>query len=214
MSRNRYRPTAKQKRRRQLADARYKRRKARLSLPITLLQVAEFSTRLVRIDYGRGGECWMYPSKGKTGASRAYGNFSFNGVAIGPHRFALAVKLGRTLWSLNGYDAAHASKSICMGGTCCNPEHLLLKPSEPNRSWDRGRDAIMYGDKVTTRTNPQAQRMVAAMYPGGLQPNAPLFDDPCQQNVSPQLMAFLEMGLREEFKKMRLTRDNGGDVGQ
>ena len=208
------RVTPARRRRAKAQDARYKDRRKRLSLKITLQQVAEFSSRLVRVDHGNGGGCWIYPSKGSTGASGSYAYYNFNGVQLGPHRFALAVKLGCTLWDLNGYDAAHSSKATCAGGRCCNPAHLTQKPSEPNRSWDRAKDAAMYGNTVATRTDHQARKLMAAMYPAGLVPNAPLFDEPWQQNVSPQLMAFLESGLLEEFKKMRLDRDRRTYAGQ
>lgn len=208
----RHKVSAAQRRRAKAQDARYRDRRKRLSLKITLRQVAEFSSRLVVVDYGSGDGCWIYPS-GRAGASGAYGNYSFNGLQVGPHRFALAVKLGCTLWDLNGYDAAHAPLAVCVGGRCCNPNHLNRKPSEPNRSWDRAKEAALYGNTAVTRTDPQARRLLAAMYPAGLVPNGPLFHEPWQQNVSPQLMAFLEMGLREEYKNMCLDRDGRAHEG-
>jgi hypothetical protein len=190
-----------QRRRIKAQDARHKQKRKRLSLRITLQQVAEFSARLVPINYGSGSGCWIYPSKGSTGASGSYAYYSFNGVQIGPHRFALAVKLGCTLWDLDGFDAAHSSKEICVGGRCCNPDHLYKKRSEPNRSWDRAKDAARYGNTVVTRTEPQARKLLAAMYPMGLVPNSSLFDEPWQQNVSPELTAFLENGIRGRVQK-------------
>jgi hypothetical protein len=179
-----------QRRRIKARDARYKQKCKRLSLRITLQQVAKFSARLVPINYGSGSGCWIYPSKGSTGASGSYAYYSFNGC---------------TLWDLDGFDAAHSSKEICVGGRCCNPDHLYKKRSEPNRSWDRAKDAARYGNTVVTRTEPQARKLLAAMYPMGLVPNSSLFDEPWQQNVSPELMAFLENGTRGRVQKGAFT---------
>jgi hypothetical protein len=186
--------------------ARNKLRYAALRRPITLEQIAEFSARLVHVDYGSAGGCWIFTGKSVARQSKAYGRMSYNNLPIVAHRFALAVKLGCTLWDLEGYDAAHSSKAVCKGGRCCHPDHLTKKPSEPNRSWDRAKDAGLYGDKVTTRTLEEARKLLAAMYPAGLPINRPLFDQPWQSNVSPELMGFLEKGLRQELRNMHQTR--------
>jgi hypothetical protein len=194
--------------------ARDKVRYAALRRPITLEQVAEFSAHLAHVDYGSSDGCWIFTGKSVAGASQAYARMSHNNYLVMAHRFALAVKLGCTIWDLEGYDAAHASKAICGGGRCCNPEHLNPKPSEPNRSWDRARDAGSYGDKVTTRTPEETRKLLAAMYPAGLAPNSPLFDEPWHSNVSSELRGFLEMGLRDDLRNMYRNRIAGAQGSQ
>jgi hypothetical protein len=194
--------------------ARNQARYAALSRQITLEQVAEFSARLLHVDYGSWGGCWIYTGKAVAGASKTYARMSHNNYPIMAHRFALAVKEGCTIWDLEGYDAAHASKAICKGGRCCNPDHLKKKLSEPNRSWDRARDAGSYGDKITTRTPEEARKLLAALYPVGLAPNTRLFDEPWQSNVSPELMTFLEMGIRDDLRNMHRTRIAGTQGSQ
>lgn len=181
---------------------RLKKRCKALSRPITLEQVAKFSAHLAHVDYGNDGGCWLFTGKSTSGASQVYARISHNGCLINAHRFALAVKLGCTLWDLEGYDAAHASKAVCVGGRCCRPEHLTKKLSDPNRSWDRRKDASVYGDKVTIRTPEEVQRLLAALYPFALKPSPPLFDEPWQSNASPELLAFLEIGLRGDLRNL------------
>ena len=163
--------------------ARSKARYAALSRSITLEQVAEFSAHLMHVDHGNAGGCWIFTGKSVAGAAKAYARMSHNNFPVVAHRFALAVKLGCTMWDLEGYDTAHASKAICVGGRCCNPNHLTKRLSEPNRSWDRARDAGKYGDKITTRTPEEARKLLAALYPVGLAPNTRLFDEPWQSRM-------------------------------
>jgi hypothetical protein len=137
----------------------------------------------------------------------------FHGVWVMAHRFALAVKLGCTIWDLEDYEAAHTSKILCVGGRCCNPEHLTKKPIDPNRSWDRAKDAEKFGDKVTTRTPEEITAMMKAMYPVGLPNDGSLFDEPWEQNVSPMLRQFLEGGLKQDLENMRFNRENTAQVG-
>jgi hypothetical protein len=122
--------------------------------------------------------------------------------------------LGCTVYDLTGYDAAHASKVICLGGRCCHPDHLTRKLSEQNRSWDRAKEAGSFGDKATTRTPQEARKLLDAMYPTGLAANSPLFDEPWNSNVSSALVSVLEMGLREDFRNMRRMRIGGAHGGQ
>ncbi|HEX3739624.1 MAG TPA: hypothetical protein VHV29_07850 [Terriglobales bacterium] len=197
--------SAKRKIRRQ--TKRHKERYRAFRVPITLEQVCEFSSRLVRVDYG-GQCCWLYPGKSVGGGSKVYARMKFNGELIMAHRFALAVKLGCTLWDLEGYDAAHSSKVLCIGGRCCNPEHLFKKTSEQNRSWDRAKDAARYGDKATTRSEKEIKSMMDAMYPIGMPNDGKLFDEPWEQNVSPLLRQVLEMGMKHELENMHLDREN------
>lgn len=197
-----------------LQKARNKARYTALSRQITLAQVADFSSHLAHVDYGNAGGCWIFTAKSTAGAANAYGRMTHNNFPIMAHRFALAVKLNCTIWDLEGYDAAHASKAVCVGGRCCKPDHLSKRLSEPNRSWDRARDAGQYGNKVTTRTPEEAQKLLAAMYPAGLPLNGPLFDEPWQSNVGSQLMGFLEMGIRDDFRNTHRTRITGAQGSQ
>jgi hypothetical protein len=158
------------------------------------------------VDYGTGDGCWLYLGKSVGGASKAYARKKHNGELVMVHRFALAVKLGCTVWDLEGYDASHSSKAVCLGGRCCNPEHLKEKLSEPNRSWDRARDAALFGDKATNRTAEEKAAMMKAMYPTGVSNTGKLFDDLWQSNVSPELTRFLEKGLKEDLQNMRQHR--------
>jgi hypothetical protein len=190
----------------------YRAKRRAFSRPLTADEIADFDGRLLAVDYGRG-QCWLYPGKTTTGASKDYARKWFRGQWTGAHRIALAIKLGCTLWDLQGYDAAHAKKSVCLGGRCCNPAHLFPKESEPNRSWDRARDAAAFGGTVTHRTAEEKRRMVRAMYPDGMPINARFFDAPWDQGASPDLHKFLEMGQRNELKKMRKPRVNTGHEG-
>ena len=194
--------SASQKRNERRKTARYKARRKAFSPRITLEQVLEFGSKLVKVDYGTGEGCWLHTSKSYSGASKTYVRFRHNGELAQAHRFALAVKLGCTLWDLEGYDAAHSSKAICLGGRCCNPEHLTKKLSDPNRSWDRSKDAAQFGDKAPTRTRGEKVAMMKAMYPRGIKINGQLFDDRWQSNASPALARFLELGLRNELQNM------------
>ncbi len=206
--------SASQKRNNRRKTARYKARRKALSQQITLEQVCEFSSRLVRVDYGTGDGCWLYLGKSAGGASKAYARKKHNGELVMVHRFALAVKLGCTVWDLEGYDCGHSSKAVCIGGRCCNPDHLTPKLSDPNRSWDRAKDAEKFGDKATTRTPEEKTAMMKAMYPAGVSNNGKLFDEPWQSNVSPELTRFLEIGLKQDLQNMRQYRENTEVHGQ
>jgi hypothetical protein len=184
-----------------------KRRYAALTRPITVQQVCEFSSRLVRVDYGNG-ECWMYLlGKSVGGASKNYARIKFNGVWVGAHRFALAVKLGCTLWALEDFDCSHLPMK-CVGSKCCNPEHLFKKKPQANRSWDRAKEVAAFGLNVKTRTEREKMTMMTAMYPTGMIPDGTIFDQPWDQNVSPELRRFLEMGLKHDLQNMREYRMN------
>ena len=172
---------------------RLRKRYKALRQPITLEQVVAYSARLVHVDYGNDGGCWLFTGKSSSGASRAYARLSHNGCLINASRFALAVKLGCTIWDLDGFDAAHASKAVCMGGRCCRPDHLNRKPREPNRSWDRAKEAGLYGDKVTTRSLEEARKLVAAMYPAGLKAAKSLSDQEWSSFVTGHMLALLQM---------------------
>jgi hypothetical protein len=206
--------SASQKRKSRRTTATQKARRKALSQPIMLEQVCDFSARLVRVDYGSGNGCWLYTARSVGGGSKVYARRKFNGVWVMAHRFALAVKLGCSIWALEGYDAAHSSKEVCLGGRCCNPDHLTRKLSDPNRSWDRAKDAERFGDKATTRTEEERQTMMKAMYPRGVNSDGKLFDGPWQSNVSPELMRFLETGLKQNLQKMRQYRENTDVHGQ
>jgi len=90
----------------------------------------------------------------------------FNGVWTGSHRFALAVKLGVTLWDLEGFWAGHAPIAVCMGGRCCNPDHLS-KETPPIGAWARSKDRREVGTKPK-RSKEEIRHMVNLMYPKGL----------------------------------------------
>jgi hypothetical protein len=122
------------------------------------------------------GCCWIYTRKSTGGATSAYGRFKFHGVWVLAHRFALSLKLGCTLWDLEGYDAAHAPADVCIGGRCCNPDHLKRKRGEPHRSWDKAKDIEMFGLKPF-RSKAEQRKMIRAFYPLGLKvrPSLPDF---------------------------------------
>jgi hypothetical protein len=150
--------TAKQKRDHQ-------KRYNALSQPITTEQVINASRHLETVSYG-SGYCWLYGAKSSGGAGNVYGRMKFNGVWIGPHRFALALKLGVTLWDLEGFWAGHAPIAVCMGGRCCRLDHLH-KETPPMGAWQRSRDRREVGIKPE-RTKEEIRRMVSLMYPRGL----------------------------------------------
>jgi len=183
---------------------RYRARYAALSQPITLEEILEFSGRLVAVDYGHG-QCWIYPGKSVGGASNTYARMWFRGLWVGAHRFALAIKEGCTLWDLEGFEAGHAHKGICQGGRCCNPEHLTRQTPPVNR-WQRSQDYKKYGNGE--RTPEEKRALFTAMYPEGMSIDGKLFDEPWQSNASPELLHFLEMGLKKEFQNMLDSRTN------
>lgn len=147
-------------------------------------------SKLVGVNYG-GGECWLYPSKSTGGASQSYGRMKFHGVWVMAHRFALAVKLGFTLWDLEGFDASHAPLAVCVGGRCCNPEHLTKKLPKRNRSWDRIRDGL---------SGPKKKRpeLLPLMYPTGGLPKDDdrrrLYREAWRSSVKPRLITYLKSG--------------------
>jgi hypothetical protein len=156
-------------RRRKLTPEQIKRSQERypgLSQPITKEDILYHAQFLCPVNFGHG-YCWIYVRKSTGGASGSYSRLKFRKVWVGAHRFALAVKLGCTLWDLEGYDAAHAPSDICVGGRCCNPEHLSRKLSDANRSWDRAKDLAKFGQKLH-RSKAQQLKMIKAMYPTGL----------------------------------------------
>jgi len=141
-----------------------KRYKA-LSRPITAEQIINASRYLEVVPHGNGF-CWLYAAKSSGGVSNGYGRMKFNGVWTGPHRFALALKLGMTLWDLEGYWAGHAPIATCMGGRCCNPDHLR-KETPPMGAWQRSKDRREVGTKPE-RTNEEKRHMLSLLYPHGL----------------------------------------------
>jgi len=152
---------------------RSKKRFRALSQSISAEDVAYHRQFLQVVPVGKGF-CWIYARKSTGGASRAYGRFKFHGEWVLAHRFALALKLGCSLWKLEGYDAAHAPADVCMGGRCCNPAHLEPKLSDPNRSWDRAKDAEKFGVKPH-RTKEQQREMIRSFYPLKVSPSLPDF---------------------------------------
>jgi hypothetical protein len=177
------------------------------SQPLTAVEITDFDGRLVAVDYAHG-KCWLYPGKTVNGESKDYARKWFRGQWTGAHRIALAIKLGCPLWDLEGYDAAHSSKTVCLGGRCCNPNHLIKKLSNPNRSFDRRKDAQMFGDKITTRSAGETRTLMGTMYPRGLTKDTRKmsFHEGFQENASPELVRFLEMGLSQDMQTMRLSQ--------
>jgi hypothetical protein len=55
--------------------------------------------------------------------------------------------------------------------------------------------------------------MIAAMYPTGMLSGS-LFDQPWEQNVSPELRRFLEMRFKKDLQKMHSDRINAAQVAQ
>jgi hypothetical protein len=143
----------------------HQKRHEALSKPITAEQVTNASSYLEVVPYGTGF-CWLYTAKSSGGVNSGYGRMKFNGVWIGPHRFALALKLGVTLWDLEGYWAGHGPITVCMGGRCCNPAHLR-KETPPMGTWQRARDRREVGTKAE-RTTEEKRHMLNLMYPKGL----------------------------------------------
>jgi hypothetical protein len=141
------------------------RRHKALSEPITAEQVINARSYLEVIPYG-GGFCWLYTAKSSGGINSVYGRMKYNGVWTGPHRFALALKLGVTLWDLEGFWAGHAPITVCMGGRCCNPEHLC-KETPPMGAWQRSKDRREVGTKPK-RTKEEMRHLLNLMHPKGL----------------------------------------------
>lgn len=145
--------------------ARQQKRYKALSQPITDEQIRNTSQYLEAVPYGNG-LCWLYGAKSSGGGNSGYGRMKFNGVWVGAHRFALAVKLGVTLWELEGFWAGHYPITDCMGGRCCNPNHLR-KETAPMGTWQRARDRREVGTKPE-RTPEEKRHMLSLMYPKGL----------------------------------------------
>ena len=143
----------------------HQRRYRSLSQPITAEQIINASSYLEAVPYGSGC-CWLYCAKSSSGVNNGYSRMKFNGVWVGSHRFALAVKLGLTLWDLEGFWAGHAPITVCMGGRCCNPDHLS-KETPPIGIWARSKDRRKVGTKPE-RTKREIRRMVNLMHPRGL----------------------------------------------
>jgi len=185
----------------------YRARQKALSQPITMEEKADFSSRLFAVHYGRG-TCWIYPGKSTSGVMNDYARKWFRGQWVGAHRFALAIKLGCTLWDFEGFEAGHASKSVCMGGRCCNPDHLS-KQTPPLNRWQRSADYRKFGQKEQGKLSPEDQKkFIRAMYPDGIPTDQKVFDEPWQSNASPELLQFLEMGFRNDLRNMQETRDS------
>jgi hypothetical protein len=186
--------SASQRRRNKKYCIRGRKRYCALSERITLQQISDFDCKLVPVAYGMG-TCWLPLTNSRSGSTKAYGRMRFNGENVLTHRFALAVKLGCTLWDLEGYDASHAPVSVCMGGMCCSPEHLTKKMANPNRSWDRIKDGLSGHRKARPE-------LVPLMYPVGIYSDGKMFDETWQSNASPELIRFLEMGIKAELAAM------------
>ena len=145
--------------------ARQQKRYKALSQPITEEQVLNASSYLEALPYGNGF-CWLYTAKSSGGVNSVYGRMKLNGVWTGPHRMALALKLGVTVWDLEGFWAGHAPIDICMGGRCCNPDHLR-KETPPMGAWQRSRDRREVGTKPE-RTKEDTRKLLNLMHPKGL----------------------------------------------
>ena len=174
-------------------DARARSRYRALSQPIMIEQIGAFDFKLVSVAYGLG-TCWLYPS----GSKAVYAMCSHNGHSIQAHRFALAVKLGCTVQSLDEFDAAHSPVEVCMGGRCCHPDHLFKRTPPRNRSFDR------LGTGLNGPRKPRPE-LIPLMYPVGVYHDGTMFDEPWQSNASPELLRFLEMGLKSSLLEMQKT---------
>lgn len=151
---------------RQAQKEKWTARKIALSKPITAQQIQYHSQFLKAVSYG-AGMCWIYTSKTTGGKSSAYGRFKHNGVMVQAHRFALALKLKCSLWELEGMKCGHAPISICMGGRCCDPNHLRPEETTAVGAWQRSADRKAVGTKPE-RSLKEKQRMIRLMYPKGL----------------------------------------------
>jgi hypothetical protein len=151
----------------------HQKRYRALSQPITEEQAMNASRYLEAVPYGNGF-CWLYSAKSSGGVKNEYARMKFNGVWTGPHRFALALKLGVTLWDLEGYWAGHAPISICMGGKCCNPDHLS-KETPPMGVWQRSRDRREVGIRPE-RTREEKRHMLSLLCPNGVRVSQTLPD--------------------------------------
>ena len=134
------------------------KREAVFSQPITAEEITYQCQYLEAVPYA-GGFCWIYTSKSTSGRSKTYGKMSFRGFKVEPHRFALAVKLGCTLWDLEDSKAGHAHTSKCLGGRCCKHMHLKKENSTAAGAWARSRDMQDVGSKPE-RTMEQTRKMV------------------------------------------------------
>lgn len=85
-----------------------------------------------KVDIKGEDECWLY-TEGQD--SSGYGNFYYQDRQIGAHKFALMLKLGRSLLKR----ALHS----CDTPLCCNGKHLKEGTASKNtqESYDRGRKA-------------------------------------------------------------------------
>jgi hypothetical protein len=138
--------------------ARLEKRQAAFSQPITAEEIIYQCQYLEAVPYA-GGFCWIYTSKSTSGRSKTYGKMSFRGFKVEPHRFALAVKLGCTLWDLENSKAGHAHTSKCLGGRCCKHIHLQKEDSTAAGAWARSRDKADVGLRPV-RTMDQTRKMV------------------------------------------------------
>jgi hypothetical protein len=151
----------------------HQKRYRALSQPITAEQIISASSYLEAAPYGSGC-CWLYGAKSSGGVNNRYARMKFNGVWVGAHRFALAVKLGVTLWELESFWAGHAPLAVCSGGRCCNLDHLH-KETPPMGIWQRSRDRREAGTKPQ-RTKEEMRQMVNLMRPKGLRVSSALPD--------------------------------------
>ena len=142
-----------------------KMRQAALSKPITFEQIIHHSQFLEVVPYA-GGFCWLYTAKATGGRTGEYTKLKLNGYRINAHRFALALKLGCTLWDLEGVQSGHHLVSTCMGGRCRNHVHLRKVTGRRN-AWDRAADREEIGTKFK-RTKAQKQALIRFMYPKGV----------------------------------------------
>jgi hypothetical protein len=148
------------------AIVRREKRHAALSKPITAEQIEHHSQFLEAVPYG-GDFCWIYTAKSTHGRKGEYARFKINGCLVAAHRFALAVKLGCTLWELEGIRAGHAPISECIGGRCCKHVHLREEANTARGAWQRSKDRKAVGVKPE-RSQEDKRRMVRFMHPHGL----------------------------------------------
>lgn len=134
-----------------------KRQKA-LSIPITAEDIIYHSQFLAVVNYS-GETCWIYTQRSTGGRTNAYARLKYHGVWVPAHRFALAVKLGCTLWDLEDSKAGHAKVATCMGGRCCKHVHLRKEKTTAAGAWQRARDKQDVGNKPD-RTPEETRRLV------------------------------------------------------
>lgn len=134
------------------------KRQAALSIPITAEDIIYHSQFLEAVPYA-GGFCWIYVKKSTGGRTGVYARMKYHGVWVQAHRFALAAKLGCTLWDLEDSKAGHAKASTCLGGRCCKHMHLKKEDTTAAGAWARSKDKTDIGSKPK-RSAEQIKKMI------------------------------------------------------